>query len=216
MAGFLDKNDRVVDMILTADGRRLLSQGKLNFVYYAFMDDEVDYDPYIATSANLTAEQMSSSWSEQVEASLVKEAIGGRTGDPDRVNRLNGTSRLYTQPQGQGFLSKMVLTPDSFSGSIQLDQRRIQEMRTRKDETGHVISVLGPFDRGYERISTQTFPIEYDVRDFFGTQRQEGFLLRIMQSGSNGLVELPAKRDFANEIAYTPDLAMDIITHEEE
>ena len=214
--GFLDKNEQVVDMILTAEGRRLLSQNRLNFVYYAFMDDEVDYTPYVYNSSSLSADQLSSSWTDQVEAGLVLEAMPGRFSSPELVNNLNGSDRLFTQPQGQAFLARVVLTPDVFSGSIRLNQRRIQETRTRKDESGHVLDVQGPFDRGFERIATQTFPLEYDVRDFFGSQRQEGFILRVMRSGADGLVELPAKRDFDNEIAYTPDLGMDVITHEEE
>lgn len=40
---FLDPKERIMDIILTQEGRRLLSQGNLQVKYYRFFDDEVDY-----------------------------------------------------------------------------------------------------------------------------------------------------------------------------
>jgi len=41
---FLNKKEDVIDLQLTQHGKYLLSQGKLNPVYYAFFDDDVIYD----------------------------------------------------------------------------------------------------------------------------------------------------------------------------
>ena len=41
---FIDKNDPIVlNIKLTSKGRELLSQGKLNFKYYAIGDSEIEY-----------------------------------------------------------------------------------------------------------------------------------------------------------------------------
>lgn len=40
---FLDPKERVLDVILTQHGRKLLSKGELKIKYYSFSDDEVDY-----------------------------------------------------------------------------------------------------------------------------------------------------------------------------
>jgi len=41
----LDKQSRVVDFTLTERGRKLFAAGELDFTYYAFFDDGIDYDP---------------------------------------------------------------------------------------------------------------------------------------------------------------------------
>jgi len=41
--GFLDKKERILDVVLTQKGRELLSKSQLNFSYYAFSDDGIDY-----------------------------------------------------------------------------------------------------------------------------------------------------------------------------
>ena len=51
--GLLDKNDRIIDLVLPSEGRRQLSLGELEFKYFSVFDDEVDYDPYVANSGSL-------------------------------------------------------------------------------------------------------------------------------------------------------------------
>lgn len=43
MSSFLDSKERIMEVILTQKGRQKLAQGKLNIKYYAFHDDEIDY-----------------------------------------------------------------------------------------------------------------------------------------------------------------------------
>ena len=41
---FSNKKEEVIDLKLTVHGRRMLAQGKLKPVYYAFYDDNIIYD----------------------------------------------------------------------------------------------------------------------------------------------------------------------------
>ena len=41
---FFNRKEEVIDIQLTQDGKRLLSQGRWDPVYYAFFDDDVIYD----------------------------------------------------------------------------------------------------------------------------------------------------------------------------
>jgi hypothetical protein len=42
--GFLDNKSRIIDFHLTTHGRKQLSKGKLDVIYYAFFDDCADYN----------------------------------------------------------------------------------------------------------------------------------------------------------------------------
>ena len=41
---FLDPKEDLVKIILTQYGRKKLSEGNLQIKYYAFVDDEIDYE----------------------------------------------------------------------------------------------------------------------------------------------------------------------------
>ena len=41
--GFLDTKERIMEFILTQKGKEYLSEGKFNIKFYAFSDDEIDY-----------------------------------------------------------------------------------------------------------------------------------------------------------------------------
>ena len=40
---FLDKKEQVLEIVLTQHGRKMLGKGKLSPKYYAFSDDEINY-----------------------------------------------------------------------------------------------------------------------------------------------------------------------------
>lgn len=42
--GFVDNKDKILEIILTDYGRKLLSKGELVIKYYSFGDDEIDYE----------------------------------------------------------------------------------------------------------------------------------------------------------------------------
>src|SRR3990167_2143531 len=54
MSGFLDKKERVFDIVLTDLGRKLLSENQLEFVHYAFSDSGVDYSGSIDMASKTT------------------------------------------------------------------------------------------------------------------------------------------------------------------
>ncbi len=49
--GFLDKKERVLDIVLTDKGRDLMSQHQLNIQYYAFSDAGINYSGSLANAA---------------------------------------------------------------------------------------------------------------------------------------------------------------------
>ena len=51
---FLDKKERILDITLTDRGRQLLSRGLLDFTYYAFSDEGVDYSGSLAYPSGST------------------------------------------------------------------------------------------------------------------------------------------------------------------
>lgn len=53
--GFLDQKERVLDVVLTDLGRDLLSRNQLNFKYYAFSDEGIDYSGSLSSSTMLSS-----------------------------------------------------------------------------------------------------------------------------------------------------------------
>lgn len=53
--GFLDQKERVLDVVLTDLGRDLLSRNQLNFTYYAFSDEGIDYSGSLSSSTMLSS-----------------------------------------------------------------------------------------------------------------------------------------------------------------
>jgi len=216
MAGFLDNKTRVVDMVLTDYGRELYSQGKLNLEYYAFSDDEVDYDPPMRQddqyfSGSISATELSSSKVQQIEATLVREAV---TGLPDASNssaddKTNIQDLLFTMPQGQKILPELAQIPEFYTASIDTKQQTIQDKNVTYDQFGRVVESVGPFIRGYRKFETSRLIIDLDVNDFFDKGTREGYLVRAYSSGSGqGLTEISSKRDLANVLSYRGDLQM--------
>ena len=53
MAGILDSKSRIMDVVITEEGRRQLVSGKMNIDYVSFTDRHTFYDPSVASgSAN--------------------------------------------------------------------------------------------------------------------------------------------------------------------
>lgn len=53
MPTFLDPKERVMEIKLTEHGRKMLGRGKFRPVYFAFSDDEVDYQVPVQTSGSV-------------------------------------------------------------------------------------------------------------------------------------------------------------------
>jgi hypothetical protein len=216
VAGFLDKNTRVVDMVLTGLGKSLLARGELGFVYWAAFDDEVDYVPFISTSGSLTGEALSGSIDDQIDATLVREATTGyRFWNSSGSDETNVRLPLFTAPQGHAVIPRMTAS-DGPTGSIHLEvtQQKFSEMLVRRDPSGKVTQQLGPYDRGFERFDASTFSLEYGYTQgsWPADHSYEGFLVRVFRSGSDGLQELEPRHDLSNELAYSNDLRLTVDT----
>lgn len=209
MSGFLDKNNRIVDMVLTGEGKYLLSKGALQFVYWIPFDDEVDYDPYIAHSSSLSQAELSSSRVEQIEATLVREATTGYR----RFNKLakdetNVHRPIFTMPQGQKSIPRMSSSNGiETTANIEVKQRQLVEEVAKKDRFGDTVEYYRK-DIGYESYDSSISTLSYKYVDgsYPPDHKSEGFLLRIFKSGSDGLVEIEHRRDMSNDICFNNDL----------
>ncbi len=90
--GFLDKQSQIVDVVLTEHGRRLYASGKLDLVYFAVLDDGVDYDPYPATLSDTDRETMIE------HASSFEAPIVMRRNDP--IGTLEPVNHVFTAADG--------------------------------------------------------------------------------------------------------------------
>lgn len=210
MAGFLDKQERIIDMVLTEDGKRLFAAGKLEFSYFAFFDDEVDYSPIIYDSGSLTSAALSASVEAQIEATPVREATHGLGLDRswDDLDHVNAIRPLFTMPQGQNVLSRVLYDPDVVSGSIQVVQAKVDEITKRRDRAGKVVEVIGPIDRGFDRRSTTTFVVDLSLSDFFDESTAEGTAVSLFVSGSDGYSRVTPKLDATDDLSFGTSMKM--------
>jgi hypothetical protein len=208
MAGFLDKNNRVVDLILTGLGKSQLSLGKLNFMYWAPFDDEIDYTPYISQSGTMDSATLSSSISDQIENSLITEAVTGyRPLDHRGQDLTNVRKPIFTMPHGQTRLPTMVLVSSSGSDlSLTVDQSKLFDLLIKRDLMGNVSQQLGPFDRGYVRSDSSAESITLSHDGFPPDHRSDGFLIKVLTSGSDGFSDSSSNRDLSNQISFDEDL----------
>ncbi len=209
MAGFLDKKERIVDMVLTNEGKWLLSRGELRFSYFVLFDDEVDYSPYISNSASLSQIELSASRRDQVETTLVREAVSGYVmGNSSGSDTTNVRSMLFTVPQGQRVLPRMTMT-DGPTGSFTIETKvqRSEEVFYKVDQNGNILEKAGPFDRGCHRFdpSRQVFRMGIDG-PFFDEGLREGFLVEVYASGAEGIFRLRDRLDAFNDISFDPDV----------
>ena len=78
--GILNTKERILDVVLTDRGRKLLSQNLLDFEFYAFSDDGVDYSAALSASA-----EPSGSVDDYIRRTLTLEAgqMSNEQGLPD-------------------------------------------------------------------------------------------------------------------------------------
>ena len=208
MAGFLDRNTRVLDMVLTSHGKSLLSKGQLRFCYWVPYDDEVDYQPYIAESGSLLPDQLSASIYLSIEDTPVREATTGyKNLNAKGEDFTNVRNPIFTKSQGQKVLPRAAFPVDADRGVESL-QRKVQRMYVDRDASGKQLNTLQPVDLGVERFGSTSLTLEFAYkRDSFPTDFEpDGFLVKMFRSGSNGLVEVLPRRDMSNFNAFKNDL----------
>ena len=169
MAGFLDKDTRVIDMIITAEGRRMMSLGRFDISSWAAFDDGVMYDGA----------------DEKIEETLVREAVAGysRGGDSFRRDTTNLSSSLYDAKQGYTTLPRMIVT-----GSVEIDIgiRKIEEQFVDRTIPGRPTKVYGPYTVGYERISQTSVKLGLGVGENVNT----GYTMSVYERTLDGLVDV--------------------------
>jgi len=190
--GLLDKNERIVDMVLTIEGRRQFSLGELEFKYFCLFDDEVDYDPYVPSTGSLTDVQLAETKLRLLEDAFVFEAVPGTSPSSlrDRDNDGLPKSRLFDMPQGRSILPRLTITPDVFSGSLEVRQA--------------IVAADGPvtLPAGVVRQRPTVFGLHLDVVDGFVDSKDLGVLVRVFSSGSDGLQEIEPVRDYSGDFCY--------------
>jgi len=209
VAGFLDKNDRIVDMVLTGEGKRLLSLGQLGFVYWRAFDDEVDYSPFVSQSGSMTDEQFLAAVEEQIESTPVREATTGyRQHNLLGEDKTNVQNPLFTMPHGQVVLPRADFGDATGSIGISVKQQKIVSVYESKDQSGNIIQSSGPVDSGCRRFDTSVSGREFRLSGFSQDYRPDGFFVRVLESGSHGYSDVPARLAEDNGICFGADLEL--------
>lgn len=180
--GFLDRQSRVIDIVLTGRGRELFAIGELDFAHYAFFDDGIDYDPW--SSGSLTDEQRD----ELVYSTPMFEAPIV----PDRRTSLiplEPTSFVFKAAPDYSVLPRLIQpNPTGSQAVLRCDQYSSGSVFIR---TGTSLSVV-PLEMTGESAGV------------------DGFSVYIYSSGSNGLSELNPRLDLKGRRALDPFIALTI------
>ena len=208
--GFIDKTDRVIDMVLTDEGRRQLASGELEFYEYAFFDGGIDYDPVIVGSGSLSEDDLLSAIRDQIEATLSLEVMPGLSlkRSRDDLQVLNLGQPLYTMRQGKEDQPANPNAPDILTASDQVTERRVEETRVTRDQLGREVDRVGPFFRGNEVLKSTVLTLDLAVLD--GLPSSEGFHLTVLASGSDGLERAPLRIDLDEQLSFGPDLIVSL------
>ena len=206
--GFLDNKSRVIDMVLTDYGKELYSKGELRFEYYAFSDDEIDYDPWISNSASLSQTELTASKIEQILNTPIMEARFGRRLDSSPTSRdeSNIQDLMFTMPQGQSVLPRMKVSPDVASGSIDTVQQVVEQITIVRNQFGQIVDSGDKKVLGVDKFKSSRLIFDMEIEDYFDNKSMEGYLIRFFNSGSDGLTEITPKRDLQNIVSYQKDV----------
>lgn len=166
--GFLDKQSRVIDFVLTERGRQLYATGELDFAYFSLFDDGIDYDPTDCDTQEEIEQQIQAL--PVLEAPFIKEKRAVRSpGEP--ISHLFNASPVYSS----------IPHLDSPSAGDELEIICKQE--------------LGPDGRFLRTSSTVAMIDVRVVGDREGVN--PGFIVRTFTSGTNGVNEVAYRRDLA-------------------
>lgn len=181
--GYLDKQSRVIDVVLTERGRKLFAIGQLDFAYFGLFDDCIDYDPQPGSGSFNDDDR-----EQQIEATPIFEAPFIRD-VRGTVAPLEPTAHVFTAAPGYTVIPTMLTPADGDSVSLMADQRR----------TGGT----------YRRTGTSLAQIDMGVVGD-AERGNPGFIVRVLASGSNGLHSLPFRRDLEARRAADPFIAVAI------
>lgn len=179
--GYLDKQSRVIDVILTERGRKLFAVGRLDFAYFGLFDDCLDYDPVPATgSYSETEREVQIEATPMFEAPFVKDVRGATA-------PLEPVDHIFTASPGYRVIPRMLSPLDGDEASLVSDQRNEDGVYRRTGTNFAQIDprVVGDAEKG-----------------------NPGFVVRVFASGSNGLQPLKFRHDLNTRRAVDPFVAV--------
>lgn len=98
---FLDSKERIMDILLTQEGRKRLSQGNLQIKYYRFFDDEVDYQtPFFINSIQI--QSTSSLYDPLLLSPTIWLNSGGLSGSSTSINTWFNSGSILGNITGSG------------------------------------------------------------------------------------------------------------------
>jgi len=176
MAGFLDSQQQIIDMVLTGHGKMLLSHGELRFVYWAAYDDEIQYSsPGASGSLPLTGSELQTF----TEDPLQREAtIGYRTYNLRGEDRTNVNRPLITVSPGWDVVPSASFSNDRSEIAVQ------QQPIVQTSDFGDV--GMGVVRSQSTRINVSA---DYGKESYPRNHKLEGFYVRVLESGSHGYIE---------------------------
>jgi hypothetical protein len=207
----LDRNTRIIDFILTQEGKKLRSEGKLNFKFFTLHDEEVDYHPYISNSGSLTAAEFTSSQIQQIEETNVREAVTGlRKHNGLGKDQTNLIRPLFTIPQGQNILPELVRVHRTGSVNLTAYQQKVEEQYEKRDDNGNILESIGPIVRGYQRFNSTLYTLDYRYtpNSFPSGYLFNGLRVNMYISGSEGYEEVDARYDLNDDLSFRNDLKL--------
>lgn len=204
-----------MDVVLTREGRRQLSRGRLDVTYYVLFDDEIDYDPYISDSGSMSSAILSASIDDHIQMTPVIEAVcGTQHGEDYRFDGALGVRDvLFTMNQGQKLVPRMVMSPDLMAVDVSASQWRREDVIIRRDQNGRVVEQLGSFDGGFESFDPGVLTFDLSIGDGVRDGSGDGFVVRVFKTGSDGLEEVASRLDSRFEESYGTDLLLRVDSH---
>lgn len=182
--GFLDQKEQIVDFVLSEEGRRQLASGELEFCFYSFWDDEVDYDPVIVESGSLGDDQLADMRMLSIEDGLVLEARDDWSfRDSPLVPLAMTRAPLFERPVG----TLEVPIAETLPTELDLEIAQVAQ--------GQI----------FQRTSSPALTVSIRVT---GPSQQLGADLRVAISGSDGMQELSAKKDLHGRASFGYDLTV--------
>lgn len=180
--GFLDRKNRVVDIVLTGRGRELFSVGELDFAYYAFFDDGLDYDPW--STGSLSDEERD----ELIHSSPMLEAPAVQ----DRRNSI------------------IPLEPTSFVFKAAPDYGALPRMISPNPTGSHIDLRCDQFSSGSTFTRTGTSHAVVQMELSAEAAGADGFSVHFYVSSSSGLNELRTRTDLSGRRALDPFVAVSL------
>lgn len=179
--GFLDRQSRVVDIVLTERGRKLFSTGKLDFAFFGLFDDGIDYDPYSPDGLDADGRRTQIDSTPMTEVRSVPDVRSlAAPGEP--------RNHVFTAAADYSEIPRLSIPAQGEQFTVQGDQRRQGE--------------------SYARTASSVAGIDLVMSGDVEPGGQSGFIVRVFSSASSGLSPLELRLDMSGRRSADPFLAV--------